>query len=101
MTETITWTDYPPQMAAMMQAASRTMTYSSCVTAKDLNTNSWANGSDDKCTWTVLNSASSEMEVKGTGCDFGKNSGMMADVHGQMGRRELPGSIKSANGRAR
>lgn len=84
ITKTVTWTDYPPQMAAMMKAGSRPMTYSSCVTVKDLNSNPWANGSGDKCTWTVLNSTSTDMEVQGIGCDFGKESGMTADVHGQI-----------------
>jgi Protein of unknown function (DUF3617) len=83
LTKAITWTDLPPQMAAMMKAAPQT-TYSSCVTTKDLNTNPWANGSGDNCTWTVLNSTSTDMELQGTGCSFGKNSGMTADVHGQI-----------------
>src|ERR1700693_3768198 len=85
MTETTTWTDLPPQMAAMMRAGgSQTKTYNSCVTPKDLSTNPWANGSGDNCTWTVLNSTSTEMEVQGTGCDLGKNYGMTAVVHGQI-----------------
>ena len=58
----------------------RTITYKSCVTAADLNSNPWANGSDDKCTWTVLNSSASDMEVKGTSCDAGKDQGMNTEV---------------------
>jgi hypothetical protein len=84
MTKAITWTDLPPQMAAMMKAAPQTTTYNSCVTTKDLSTNPWANGSGDNCTWTALNSTSTDMEVKAIGCEFGRNSGMTADVHGQI-----------------
>jgi hypothetical protein len=84
MTKAITWTELPPQMAAMMKAVPQTTTYNSCVTTKDLNTNPWANGSGDNCTWTVLSSTSTDMEVRGIGCDFGKNSGMTADVHGKI-----------------
>src|ERR1700733_7990185 len=84
MTKAIKWTDLPPQMAALMKAAPQTTSYDSCVTTKDLNTNPFANGSGDDCTWTVLNSTSTDMEVRGTGCDFGKNSGMAAEVHGQI-----------------
>ena len=83
MTEIVKWTDLPPQMAAMMKAAPQTITYNSCVTTSSLSTNPWANGSRDNCTWTVLNSTSTDMEVQGTGCDFG-NSGMTAEVHGQI-----------------
>jgi Protein of unknown function (DUF3617) len=84
MTETIKWSELPPPMAAMMRAVPQTTTYNSCVTAKDLNTNPWTNGSADNCTWTVLNSTSTDMEVRGTGCDFGENFGMTAEVHGQI-----------------
>jgi Protein of unknown function (DUF3617) len=84
VTETITWTGLPPQMAAMMKAAPQTRTYKSCVTAKDLTTNPWASGSDDKCHWTVLNSTATDMEVRGTSCDLGKDYGMTADVHGKI-----------------
>jgi len=84
MTKAITWTDLPPQMAAMMKSAPRTTTYNSCVTAESLKTNPWANGSGDSCTWTVLNSTSTDMEVRGAGCNFGKDSGMTAEIHGQI-----------------
>jgi len=84
MTKAIKWTELPPQMAAMMKAAPQTTTYNSCVATKDLNTNPWANGSGDDCTWTVLNSTGTDMEVQGTGCDLGKNYGMTAVVHGQI-----------------
>ena len=81
MTKAVTWTGLPPQMAAAMKAG-QTTSYNSCVTSKDLNSNPWANGSGDDCTWTVLNSTSTDMEVRGTGCNFGNNSGMTAEVHG-------------------
>jgi hypothetical protein len=81
MTKAVTWTGLPPQMAAAMKAA-QTMSYNSCVTTKDLNSNPWANGSGDDCTWTVLNSTSTDMEVRGTGCNFANNSGMTGEVHG-------------------
>jgi hypothetical protein len=84
MTETIKWTELPPQLAAMMKAAPQTRTYNSCVTTKDLKTNPWTNGSEDHCTWTVLNSTSTDMEVQATGCDFGESFGMTAEVHGKI-----------------
>jgi Protein of unknown function (DUF3617) len=83
MTEIVTWTGLPPQMAAMMQSG-HTTKYKSCVTAKDLNTNPWANGSDEKCKWTVLNSTGTEMEVQGTSCEAGKEYGMTTEVHGKI-----------------
>jgi len=84
MTKTVKWSDVPPQMAALMKSAPQTVSYNSCVTTKDLNTNPWANGSDDTCTWTVLQSTSTDMELKGSGCAFGRNSGMTAEIHGQI-----------------
>ena len=84
MTATIKWTELPPQLAAMMKAAPPTRTYESCVTTKDLQTNPWANGSEDHCTWSVLNSTSTDMEVQATGCDFGEEFGMTAEVHGKI-----------------
>jgi hypothetical protein len=57
-----------------------TTTYKKCVTAEDLKTNPWVNGPDEKCTWTVVSSTSSDMEVRGTGCDAGKNQGMDTDI---------------------
>jgi hypothetical protein len=82
LTKAVTWTNLPPQMAAMMRAAPQTINYDSCVTTQSLSTNPWANGSGDNCTWTVLNSTSTDMEVSGTGCNFGGNSGMTGGVHG-------------------
>lgn len=83
MTKTIKWTDLPPQLAAMMKAAPTT-TYNSCVTATDLSSNPWAKGSGDNCTWTVLSSTSTDMELQGSGCSFGNNSESTGEVHGQI-----------------
>jgi hypothetical protein len=58
----------------------QTTTYKKCVTTKDLNTNPWSNGSDEKCTWTVKNSTSTDMEVQGSSCAAGKDQGMKTDV---------------------
>lgn len=54
--------------------------YKSCITAKDLNSNPWVNGSDEKCTWTVVTSTASDMEIKGTSCELGKENGMDTNV---------------------
>jgi hypothetical protein len=82
ITKAVTWTSLPPQMAAMMRAAPKTISYNSCVTAQSLSSNPWANGSGDTCTWTVLTSTSTDMEVQGAGCNFGDGSGMTGTVHG-------------------
>jgi Protein of unknown function (DUF3617) len=81
MTQTVTWTGLPPQMAAMN---GHTTKYKSCVMAKDLDSNPWEDGTDDKCTWTVLNSTGTDMEVKGTSCEAGKEYGMTAEIHGKI-----------------
>jgi len=83
MTETVTWTGLPPQMASMMKNG-LTIKYKSCVKTKDLNTNPWVNGSGEKCVWTVLNSTGTDMEVRGTSCDMGKNYGMTSEAHGKI-----------------
>ncbi len=83
MTETITWTGLPPQYASMMRNG-QTIKYKSCVKAKDLNSNPWAEGSGEKCAWTVLNSTGTDMEIRGTSCDMGKNNGMMTEAHGKI-----------------
>lgn len=59
----------------------QTTTYNKCVTTKDLNTNPWANGSDEKCNWTVLNSTASDMEVNGSSCAAGRDQGMKTNVN--------------------
>src|SRR5579862_7249721 len=84
ITKTVKWTDLPPQLEAMMKARPQTMAYNSCVTTKDLNGNPWAQGSGDNCTWTVINSTSTDMEVRGAACSFGLNAESTGDVHGQI-----------------
>jgi hypothetical protein len=81
MTEIITWTGLPPQTAAMMKNG-QARNYKSCVKAKDLNNNPWADGSGEKCVWRVVKSSSTDMEVEGTSCEMGKNYGMTAEAHG-------------------
>jgi hypothetical protein len=83
MTVTSTWTGLPPQYAAVMRNG-ETRNYKSCVKTKDLSSNPWADGSRDKCDWTVLNSTGTDMEVKGTSCDMGKNLGMTTEAHGKI-----------------
>jgi|SRR5579875_774045 len=65
MTEKVTWTGLPPQYAALLQNAVREH-YKSCVKATDLIKNPWANGSGQRCTWTVLHSNGTDMEVQGS-----------------------------------
>jgi len=83
MTEVITWTGLPPQYAAAMKNG-RPINYKSCVKEKDLSSNPWANGSRERCAWTVLKSTGTDMEVEGKSCDMGKEFGMTADVHGSI-----------------
>lgn len=40
----------------------------------------WVNGPDEKCTWTVVTSTASDLEVKGTSCELGKEYGMSTNV---------------------
>jgi|SRR5689334_663895 len=54
--------------------------YKKCITAKDLNSNPWVNGPDENCTWTVVTATGSDMEIKGTSCDLGKEYGMNTSV---------------------
>jgi hypothetical protein len=83
MSETITWTGLPPQLAAAMSNG-KVRNYQSCVKKEDLSTNPWAGGSRESCTWTVVSSTGTDMEVQGTSCDMGSESGMMAQVHGKI-----------------
>jgi hypothetical protein len=78
----------PPEqrarIEAMMQKQFNGMpqsnTFKSCLTKEDLNKSApW--GSGTKCNWTVITSTSSDLEVKGTGCDAGKNQGMDSEFH--------------------
>jgi hypothetical protein len=52
--------------------------YKKCLTAKDLNTDPFSKP-DQKCTWTVQRSTSSEMDVQGSNCTAGKNEGITLD----------------------
>ncbi len=63
-----------------LMGSQHTSSYKTCVTAKDLNTNPWANGADDKCDWSVVTSTASDMEVQGSSCAAGKNYGMETNV---------------------
>jgi hypothetical protein len=83
MTATTTWTGLPPQLEAAM-ANGRTNSYQSCVKTEDLSTNPWAEGSGEKCAWTVLSSTGTDMEVRGTSCNIGSEYGMTAEVHGEI-----------------
>jgi hypothetical protein len=70
MSETTTWTGLPPEMANMMESG-KTHSYTSCVKPQDLTSNPWQEGSKEKCTWTVLSSTATDMDLKGTGCSIG------------------------------
>jgi Protein of unknown function (DUF3617) len=83
MTQTVTWTGLPPQLAPAMNSGQSTK-YKSCLKTEDLNTNPWADQSGVKCVWTVLNSTGTDMEVRGTSCDLGKDFGMTSEVHGKI-----------------
>ena len=67
-------------MKSRFSGAPQTTTYKKCVTKEDLNKNAFGK-SDDKCTWTVLNSTGTDMEVKGTSCEAGKTYGMYTDIN--------------------
>lgn len=78
VSQTATYDQLPPQYAARMKN-DRVTHYSRCVRAKDLSSNPWAEP-EAKCAWTVLKSTSTDMEVRGTSCDFG--NGMTGETHG-------------------
>ena len=63
-----------------MGNAPQNVAYKKCVTPKELNTDPWVNGPDEKCTWTVLTSTGTDMEVQGSDCEAGKNYGMKTDL---------------------
>jgi Protein of unknown function (DUF3617) len=56
------------------------ISYKKCITTDDLNSNPWMNGPEEKCTWTVVTSTTTDMEVQGTACEMGKNYGMKTDI---------------------
>ncbi len=70
VTENLTSTGMPP----------RTITYKSCVTTEELNSNPF-NDPEAKCRWTVLNSTGSDMEIRGNSCVMDSKLGAKADVH--------------------
>jgi len=75
-----------PEQRAKMEAAMkgmlgtpRTINYKTCVTKDDLDKGAFT-GPDEKCSWTIVNSSPTDMEVRGTACEAGKNEGMKTDV---------------------
>lgn len=83
ITVTTTWKGLPPQFDSAM-ASGRTHSYQTCVKPEDLSTNPWAEGSGEKCTWSVPNSTGTDMEVRGTSCDMGSEYGMTSEVNGKI-----------------
>ena len=83
MTETVAWTGLPPELQGAL-ANGRARSYNSCVKPENLSTNPWAEGSGEKCMWTVISSTGTDMEVQGTGCDMGSQLGMLAEAHGKI-----------------
>ena len=81
MTQTIQWTGLPPQLEAAISQG-RTHDYQTCVKPQDLRTNPFSGGSGDKCVWTVVRSTGTDMEVRGTSCEMGKEYDMTSEVHG-------------------
>lgn len=72
VTESYTTTGLPSGMGT------RNITYKNCITTKDLGTNPF-NDPDEHCTWNVVKSNASDMEVRGTSCDLGMED-MKANV---------------------
>lgn len=76
-----------PEQRAKMEAAMkarfggtpRTVNYQTCVTKDDL-VKAVFTGPDEKCSWTVVNSSSTDMDVRGSACEAGKSQGMKTDV---------------------
>lgn len=78
ISETDTWTGVPPQYAAMMKNG-HTRTYKKCVKTADLSSNPWAEP-DQNCTWKVLKSNGTDMEVQASSCEVG--NGVTVDAQG-------------------
>ncbi|MFI5115410.1 MAG: DUF3617 family protein [Terriglobales bacterium] len=68
------------QVEATFRAAPHIRNYKKCVKKEDLQKEPFS-GRDEKCYWTLVSSSSSEMEVRGTSCEAGKNQGMETNVH--------------------
>ena len=82
MTQNLTWTGLPPQLAAALTNGVP-VHYKSCVKQEDLLKNPWTNGSGQKCSWTVLHSDGTDMEVQGT-CSVGEGDRMSLQMHGKI-----------------
>lgn len=82
MTQTVTWTGLPPQYAAALTNGVPHQ-YKSCVKQTDLLKNPWADGSGQKCSWTVLKSNGTDMEVQGT-CAPGNADGISMQMRGKI-----------------
>jgi len=76
ITQTTTWTGLPPQYAAAMKNG-QPKSYTSCIKAKDLSSNPWAEPGSH-CAWTVLKSNGTDMETRGS-CQ--QDDGTTADAH--------------------
>lgn len=89
MTKTVNWT-LPPQLppqyaqyaALLQQQNGIPHKYKSCVKRKDLNSNPWSEGTGEKCTWTVLKSTGTDMQIQGS-CDLSQERGMPATAEGR------------------
>ena len=82
MTQTVTWTGLPPQFAAALTNGVPAH-YKSCVKQSDLLKNPWSDGSGQKCSWTVLNSNGTDMEVQGT-CSAAISGDISLQMHGKI-----------------
>ena len=76
-----------PEQRAKLEAAMKgrfggtpqTINYKTCVTKDDLAKAAFTSP-DEKCSWTVVNSSRTDLEVRGSACEAGKNEGMKTDV---------------------
>lgn len=66
----------PEQRASMGYDTAHT--FKTCVTEKQLHT-AWTQGNMN-CSWAVLKSTSSELDVRGTSCRAGKDQGLTSNV---------------------
>ncbi len=67
------------RIEAQFGATPHTRTFKKCIKQQDVARDPFS-GRDEKCNWTLVNSTSSEMEIRGTLCDAGKDQGMETDV---------------------
>ena len=67
------------QIMARFSGTPHTRTYKKCVKQEDLDKAPFS-GKDEKCNWTLVDSSSSGIEIRGTACDAGKDQGMETDV---------------------